>query len=538
MLAPDLILHGGHIHTMDTALPQASALAILNDRVIAVGSDDDILPLAGAHTRRQQLNGRTVLPGFVDAHIHWMGMAEALHTVQLYDAVSAGDAVQRVAEHAHTVSVGQWIIGYGWSQDAWLTRAFPTAADLDAVSPDHPVMLRARSGHAIWANTVAMRLCGIDAHTSDPPGGEVLRDPAGQPTGIFLEWSAMALIADRVPPRTPDQIADQMARLQTVALAMGMTGFHDFDDQVCLSALIILRERGDLRLRAVKQINKAFLDSALHMGLRYGFGDDWLRLGNLKIFADGAIGPHTAAMLAAYDGEPENYGLVVTPAAEMRDLVLRATATGFPSTIHAIGDRAVRDVLDVYTAAREHEAGLGIARSARRHRIEHVQLIHPDDAARLADLDLIASMQPIHATSDYEIADRFWGSRVPFAYNPRLQLDRGVVVAFGSDAPYDIMGPLAGIHAAVTRRRANGDPSPDGWTPDARIDVIEAIRAYTVAPAYAASVEDRQGKIANGYLADLVVLDRDPLAVPPADLHALHVEATMVAGQWMHGGLN
>jgi predicted amidohydrolase YtcJ len=287
----------------------------------------------------------------------------------------------------------------------------------------------------------------------------------------------------------------------------------------------------------VKNINKTYFDRLIQMWIRWGFGDDWIRIGGLKVFADGALGPRTANMIAPYDGEPDNYGIIVTDKEEMAELVSRASTSGLSSTIHAIGDRAVHDVLDVYEGVRHEEARRGEPRSTRRHRIEHVQLIHPDDVHRLAELDLIASMQPIHATSDYERADRYWGSRTPYSYNPRLQLDRGAVVAFGSDAPYDMMGPLKGIHAAVTRQRADGAPGSEGWNSSARVTVDEALRGFTIAPAYAAGMEDRLGKLMPGYLADLVVLDRDLYSVPPNGLLNVQVMATMVGGVWQYGGL-
>jgi predicted amidohydrolase YtcJ len=296
-----------------------------------------------------------------------------------------------------------------------------------------------------------------------------------------------------------------------------------------------MRERGDLGLRVVKNFNRKYLDAVLETGLRRGFGDDWIRIGSFKLFADGAIGPRTAAMIDPYDGEPDNYGIVVTDKEEMVELVSRASAAGFASTIHAIGDRAVHDVLDVYETVRGEEAGRGEARSTRRHRIEHVQLIHPDDTDRLAQLDIIASMQPIHATSDYPVADRYWGARTPWSYNPRLQLDRGVVVTFGSDAPVEPMGSLVGIHAAVMRQRADGSPGADGWNPAARLSVDEALRGYTTGAAYAAGMDDRLGRLLPGYLADLVVLDRDLYAITPAEILETRVIGTMVGGLWRWG---
>ena len=531
------VLYNGDIITLDDQRPRASALAINQGRVIVVGTDDEIKSLARSKTTQENLNKSVVVPGMTDAHIHWQGVAQALHTVDLFDVPSKNEALERVAARTGQTPSGQWIEGYGWTQDAWADRQFPSAHDLDLITPDHPVFLRARSGHAAWVNTLALRLCGIDAHTHSPEGGEIIHDQAGQPTGILLESPAMNLVAERIPPLTVDQIADQMQRAQTVALSLGMTGFHDFDDQECFSALQRLRERGELRLRVVKNINKPYFDSMIQMGIRWGFGDDWIRIGGLKLFADGALGPRTAYMIEPYDGEPDNYGIVVTDKEEMAELVSRASAAGLHSTVHAIGDRAVHYVLDVYATVRREEAARGEPSSTRRHRIEHVQLIHPDDVQRLAELDLIASMQPIHATSDFERADLYWGSRTPYSYNPRLQLERGAVVAFGSDAPYDMMGPLKGIHAAVTRQRADGSPGTEGWNPSARLTVDEALRGFTFAPAFAAGMEDRLGKLMPGHLADLVVLDRDLYAVPPSELLDVRVLATMVGGVWQYGGL-
>ena len=244
----------------------------------------------------------------------------------------------------------------------------------------------------------------------------------------------------------------------------------------------------------VKNVNDSWIDGVLDAGLRWGFGDDWIRIGGQKIFADGALGPRTAAMIDPFEGEPDNRGIVVTDKETMAERVLRASAAGLPSTIHAIGDRAVHDVLDVYALARQQEAAQGIPRTARRHRIEHVQLIHPDDRGRLAELGLIASMQPIHATSDYEMVDRYWGARGQWAYNFRVQADQGVVMAFGSDSPVESMDPRRGVHAAVTRRRPDGTPGPDGWRKDTTLTLDETLRAFTQGPAYAAGHGESPGQ--------------------------------------------
>ncbi len=531
----DRILYNGNIITLSEEKPRVSALALSGDRIIAYGGDD-LLSLAGSHTKRANLDGRTVIPGLTDAHIHWQGVALSFHEVNVFEAPSKEVALQRVAECAAITPPGQWITGAGWTQAIWAYGEFPRAADLDAVAPNHPVFLRAKSGHAGWANSLAMRRAGVSAETSQPDGGEIVRDANGQPTGILLE-NAMELVAAQIPKPTPEQVADMMKDAQQPALASGLTGIHDFDGQDCFRALQILRERGALGLRVVKNINREWLPAALEVGLRWGFGDEWIRIGGLKIFADGALGPRTAYMIEPYDGEPTNYGIPTIDKEEMAELVSRASAAGLPSTIHAIGDRAVHDVLDVYEAVRHEETARGEATHTRRHRIEHVQVIHPDDAHRLAQLDIIASMQPIHATSDYQMSDRYWGERSRWAYNPRLQLDQGVKVAFGSDSPVEPLEPFKGIHAAVTRQRPDGSPGVDGWYPAARLTVDEALRGFTFGPAYAAGMERQLGRLAPGSLADLVVIDRDPYAIPPSELLDVQVVGTMVGGQWRFGGV-
>lgn len=530
----DRVLLNGRIRTLDEAQPTVSALALVGERIVAYGSDDDIRALAGAKTVIDNLDGRYVLPGFVDAHIHWRGTSESRLEIELYDLKSSAEAVARVAERVKTTPKGEWISGYGWSQGTWDDPSFPTAKDLDAVAPDHPVVLRARSGHATWVNSLAMRIAGIDASTADPVGGQLTRDAQGNPTGILLEWTAMDLVTAHIPPATIDSIARKMRRAQDVAHSLGMSGIHDFDWRESFEAIQVLRERGELGLRVIKQINRDYFNSMMDLGLRQGFGDDWIRIGNLKIFADGALGPRTAAMIDPYEDEPDNYGVVVTDKEEIFEMVSRASAGGVAASVHAIGDRAVHDLLDVYEEVRKQEAARGETPDQRRHRIEHVQLIHPSDVNRLAELKVIASMQPIHATSDQPFADRYWGERNAYSYNPRLQLDRGVVVAFGSDSPVEAMGPIAGIHAAVTRRRPDGSPGLDGWYPEARISIDQAVRGYTTGPAYAAGVDDHIGQLKPGYLGDVVVLDHDLYETAPDDLLGVKVLGTMVGGEWWY----
>jgi len=532
----DRILFNGNLITLDDTERRISALAINDGRIIAYGRDEDVLPLATANTVKENLDGQTVIPGMTDAHIHWRWTACAVQEVDVFEVPTKEVALARVAERVAMTSPGEWIIGRGWSQSIWPDPAFPTAADLDTVAPHNPVCLHAKSGHVIWVNSAALRFCGITAATPDLAGGQIQRDATGQSTGIFFETTA-DLINPHIPEPSVEQIVEYMKTAQKLALAAGLTGCHDFDGPECLRALQILRERDELSLRFVKNINMDWVEHAHEIGLRWGFGDDWIRIGGVKMFADGALGSLTALMLESYVGQPNNLGIMVMPKEEMRAAIRKASANGLPSAIHAIGDLAVRNVLDIYQEIRAEEAALGVSAAARRHRIEHVQVMHPDDVPRLAKLNIIASMQPVHATSDYLMADRYWGARCRWAYNARVQIDHGAKVAFGSDSPVDPFEPLGGIYAAVTRRRPDGTPGVDGWYPESRLTVAEALRGFTTGPAYAAGMENRLGKLAPGYLADLVVLDRDLFAIPPEEILDVRVVATMVGGRWRFGGI-
>ena len=512
-------------------------MAISAGRIYAIGSNDDVLNLVRPHTRKQNLNGAAVIPGLTDAHLHWEWLTRSLQQVKLYEVASLLEATQRVADHVRSLKPGEWVLGRGWSQDLWEGGAFPSRTDLDPVTGDHPAYFQAKSGHAAWVNSIALRIAGIDASTPDPAGGQIVRDANGEPTGVLLEH-AMGLVEHCVPSPTAHDLAEQMKHTQSLALATGLTGFHDFDDPSCMRALQILREQGELRMRAVKQINQEWFKHALELGVRWNFGDDWLRIGALKLFADGALGPRTALMIEPYEGEPNNYGIGLVPKDEMLHLAGLASENGLPTAIHAIGDRAVRDVLDVFEQVRAQESARGELPSQRRHRIEHVQLIHPDDKHRLAQLGVIASMQPIHGTSDWERSDKFWGKRSYWAYNTRLQIDLGAHVAFGSDAPIEPFRPLEGLYSAVARRRPDGSPGQDGWYPELRLTLMEGLKGYTQGPAYAAGMEDRLGMLRQGYLADLLVLDQDLTTVEPEAYLRTRILATMVGGSWQHGGVD
>jgi predicted amidohydrolase YtcJ len=390
------------------------------------------------------------------------------------------------------------------------------------------VLLRRKCGHAAWANSLALRLAGVDAATPDPDGGAIDRDPAtGEPTGILKE-TAIDLV-DRVIAQPDDEQATAAVRtaMNTVH-AMGITGVHNMEDDQALRAFQVLREQGKLKLRVLQQIPEVDLDAAIRLGFRSGFGDDWIRIGAVKIFSDGSLGARTALMVEAYEGEPDHFGIAVASAEHLRVQVERAARAGIAVHIHAIGDQANRNVLDAIAATRQAGVGLHL-----RHRIEHAQVLHPADLPRFAQLGVIASMQPIHCTQDMVIADAHWGARCGLAYAWSTLLSSGAALAFGSDAPVETPDVMQGVYAAVTRRRADGFPSAEGWYPEECVSVQEALYAYTLGAAYSAGEEQSKGSLTPGKVADLTVLSQDIFTQPADALLETRVIATMVGGEFV-----
>lgn len=521
------LLYNGRIYTQFPSQPWASALLIEGERVLAVGETETLLAQVAARTEKIDLQGNFVLPGLTDAHLHLKHYALSLQKVDC-ETATLEECLQRLAVRAHTLRPGEWLLGHGWNQNAWAT--WPSAADLDRIVPDTPVYLTAKSLHAAWVNSAALRLAEITSSTPDPHNGQIQRDAHGNPTGILLE-AAMSLVSERIPEPAPDAIATAIEQAQTALWQMGLTSVHDFDRRDSFLALQQLHQAGRLKLRVVKNIPLELLPHAVELGLRSGFGDDWLRIGSVKAFMDGALGPRTAAMFQPYLNEPENRGILNMDAEELFEHGRQAAQVGLSMAVHAIGDRANHEVLNAFEHLRRYEKEHGLP--PLRHRIEHVQVLHPNDAARLAQLNVIASMQPIHATSDMEMADRYWGERCALAYAWRTQLENGATLAFGSDAPVESPNPFWGLHAAVTRRRAAGAPGPQGWYPAQRLSLEEALRAYTLGAAYAAQLEERLGRLAPGFLADLIVLEQNPFTVPPETFLTMRPLATMIGGEWV-----
>ena len=517
----------------------AQAVACAGGRIVAVGTDDQVMALAGPRTQVIDAGGRLVLPGLIDAHVHFLRYAISRRYVDLHGVVDLAEVRRRVREAVRRAAPGEWVVGLGWEHDLWSIGGFPTRELLDDIAPHNPVALYRMDMHTLWVNSRALELAGITRETPDPPESRIERDASGEPTGILREWSAVRLVQRCIPE--PDEETRLRYLREAIAEAhrLGLTGIHDqrVEDEggESFRAFQILRSSGELKLRVHANVTVRFLPQVEALGLLPGFGDDRLWLGHVKLFADGTLGSRTALMLKPFEGESENRGIAVTPADEMWEIAARAARAGFPLSIHAIGDQAVRNVMDVLSEFREPaknppgSPSLGDPIS-HRHRIEHLQLIHPADLERLPGMGVVASMQPVHIFTDWRVADRVWGRRARYAYAFRSLLDRGARLAFGSDAPVASLNPMLGIYAAVTRQDEHGAPE-GGWYPQERLSVAEAVHAYTLGAAYAAGKEHLQGSITPGKWADLIVLARNIFEIPPPEIREVEVDVTIFAGE-------
>lgn len=537
--SPDLIVHNALVYTVNPAQPAAQAVAMRKHRILAVGFDDEVLALAGPQTQLIDAGGHLVLPGLCDAHIHFGEWCLMQNEVQLADTQHKADMLQRIADRAMTTPPGAWLVGRGWNESRWGETSFPTAADLDRVTgPDRPALFYRSDMHCAVVNSAALRLAGISAATPNPAGGVIERNEQGQPTGVLKEL-ASALVSDLIPPASPEEF-DALLRTGIDLLhRLGITAIHDQrikdqdDGPRSLASFQRLRRAGALTLRVACNVAAHQLDHVAALGLQTNFGDDYLRLSHVKVFSDGSLGSRTAWMLEpfvkAQADEPDNRGVVVTPPEQMAREFRAAVELGFPISVHAIGDRANRVVLDIF----EELADSGLQPSVP-HRMEHVQIMHRDDLARLAQLGITASVQPIHATDDMDTADLLLGARAANIYNFRSLLDAGTRLAFGSDAPVADANPFLGIHAAVCRQRVER-MAQGPWQEGERIDLAATIRAYTLGAAEAAGWERTIGSIAPGKRADLIVLDRDlfecvDLGVKGDELAAAQVLLTIFDG--------
>jgi predicted amidohydrolase YtcJ len=508
-----VILENGVIRTMDPSLPSARALAIAGERIAGgVGTHEVALPTPD----RVDLRGRCVVPGFNDAHVHFFSFALASRRLRLEACSTLAQAVGRVRQAIESTrhpDPTRWLLGSGWQESDWHPAALPTRQDLDPVSAGVPVALWSKDGHSLWLNSAALAHAGGDLST---PGGVVEVDDQGVPTGVLREQSAWQFNDRYLEPSEEDDLEAVRAAVK-LANARGVTAIHDMERSPrALRAWQRLRNEAAPTIRVWHSLPFERLPALASLGLRSGLGDDFVRLGHLKVFMDGALGSQTAWMLSGP-------GVAITTGPQLADMIREASAAGWPIAVHAIGDRANREALDAFEATRASW------HPSAPPRIEHAQLVDPADLTRFAVLGVACSVQFSHAPADRDLAERRWPDKAG-AYAYRSLAASGALLANGSDAPIEELDPLAGIRAGVLRTL---DARP-GWRMEEAVTVDEALRATTVNPARLTGDGHRRGKLLPGYLADLVVLDRDPLAVTPQELPETRVVATMVAGRWVH----
>jgi predicted amidohydrolase YtcJ len=524
-----LVLLNGKIWTVNDRQPRAEAVACLGSRIVAVGSNGEIRKWIGAGTEAIDLGGKLVLPGFNDAHVHFFSGGENLASVQLRDAKSEEELRRRIAEFAAKQPAGRWITGGDWDHENWTPARLPTRQSIDAVTTGHPVFVNRLDGHMALANSEALRLAGITRDTPDPPGGTIVRDAAGEPTGV-LKDAAMERMYRTIPEPSQDRIADAVRAAMRYAAENGVTSVQDMSaSPEILRVYQALLARGELTVRISGHQPLAAWQRLAAVGLRAGFGGEKLHIGGLKGFADGSLGSTTALLFEPYLDAPNTSGLAnseMIPESKMQKHILDADRAGLQVAVHAIGDKANHIILGMYEEA-ERQNG---ARD-RRFRIEHAQHLRMEDIPRFGKLHVIASMQPYHSIDDGRWAEKRIGpERAKGTYAFRALLDSGAVLAFGSDWDVAPMEPLMGIYAAATRRTLDGK-HPDGWVPEQKIGVAEAIRAYTMGSAYASFDEQIKGSIEPGKLADLVVVSDDILSIPAVDIEKARVETTVFDGK-------
>jgi len=507
----NLLLSNCRVFDGDNVIPEPTSLLVTGPHIAEIGPRS--IP---AGTRVIDLEGRWIVPGLIDAHVHLMDYADRLAEIDLDGASSLEEALERVRRHiaAAAPAPGAWITGGGWRANDW-TEA-PSRQALDAVAPENPVLLTSKDEHAAWASSLAIKLAGIDESSSLPFGAVADRTPGGSLTGIFKE-AALPILKNAVPPTGPGEIDARIRQAFAALHSLGVTGLGDVSGLETYDALERLKGRGQMTLRVFKFIPVESLPEALARGMAMGQGDALLRVGGVKTFVDGSLTSRTAFLLAPYEGSSEYSGVEVVTKEGLRDQVRQCVDNGFAAAIHAIGDRAIRNTLDVL------EGFSGVSREkGLRHRIEHVQLLAPQDIGRLASLGVIASVQPSHVLSDMYLADQHWGARARYAYAFRSLKASGARLAFGSDAPVEIPDPLVGMWAAVTR----GEPS---WYPEECLTVSESLEAYTKGAAFSCYWEKELGSLRPGMLADIVALSGNPF--DSAGLRQARVDHTIVNGE-------
>jgi predicted amidohydrolase YtcJ len=536
--AADLVLVNGKVWTVNKAQPEAEAVAVWHGRILAVGKSDDVKALAGPKTRVIDLKGRRVMPGFYDSHVHLLGSGMRLGEVALKDAKDEAEFGRRLREFDRKLPRDRWLLGGEWDHDRTFGGRLPTAELIDRYVPDRPVFLRRYDGHMGVVNTRVLKMADITAKTADPPGGVVYRKPGTrEPTGLLRD-NAMGLVDGLVPPPSEAAIAEAVRAALAEARQAGVTSVQDMDGSGDATRRTLLRvyqqlaRDGKLTTRIDLRWPLGQWQSLAKLGVEAGFGDDWVRIGGLKGFIDGSLGSSTAKMFEPFVNEPGSTGVFVTPPDKLRRDITAADRAGLSVAVHAIGDRANAELLDIFA-----EVIKANGPRDRRLRVEHAQHLRPQDYVRFKELGVIASMQPYHAIDDGRWAvGRIGLKRCASSYAFRSLLDAGAKLAFGSDWSVAPLSPILGIDAAVNRRTLDGK-NPKGWFPEQKIGVAEAVDAYTLRSAYAAFQEKDRGSIEAGKLADLVVLSRDILAEKERDhIAETAVVLTVVGGKVVYEG--
>ncbi|HUM04003.1 MAG TPA: amidohydrolase [Terriglobales bacterium] len=530
--AADLIIRNAKIWTVDASRPEAEAVVVLGDRIVAVGSNQDADAWRGPGTRVIDATGKRLLPGFNDAHVHFMTGGAGLEQVQLNDAASLEEFVRRIGELARKTPKGEWILGGDWDETKWSPAELPTRQQIDGVTGDTPVAVSRYDGHMILANSAALKLAGLTAQTPDPDGGVIVRDAKGNPTGA-LKDAAEDLVFNIVPPPSHDQRRHAVERALAHAASLGVTSVQDMNPEYADIAIYSeLLEEGKLTTRIYAAPLISQVDDQVRIGIRHSFGGPYLRIGALKSYADGSLGSRTAYFFEPFSDQPNNRGLLsdaMHPISLMRDRMMKADDAGLQLCTHAIGDAGISAILDIYT---EIEKVHG--KRDRRWRIEHAQHMAAKDFDRFAKLGVIASMQPYHAIDDGRWAEgRIGHDRASRTYAFRTFLDHGVRLAFGTDWSVAPLNPMDGLYAATTRATLDGK-NPNGWFPEQKLTVKETIEAYTMGSAYAEFQDQVKGSITAGKLADLVLLSDDVLAIDPVKLRAVKVLKTWVGGELIY----
>jgi predicted amidohydrolase YtcJ len=527
--AADLIIRSARIWTVDKSHPTAQAVAVLGDHIVAVGSNDEIEAWRGAHTQVIDAAGKLMLPGFNDSHVHFVDGGLALDSVQLNDATSAEEFARRIAERAKLTSKGEWVTGGDWDETKWTPARMPTKELIDPLTPDTPVFVSRYDGHMALANSVTLRLAGITAKMPDPPGGVIVRDAQGNPTGA-LKDAAMDYVSKVQPPLSQEQRLKAVKRALVHAASLGVTSVQHMNPEYAdIAVYNELLQRGELTARIYAAPLIPDVDDQVKIGIRHAFGGPFLRIGALKAYADGSLGSATAYFFEPFSNQPNNRGLLsdeMHPVSLMQERMLRADAAGLQICTHAIGDQGISIILDLYS-----EIVKAHGESDRRFRIEHAQHMAAKDFDRFAQLHVIASVQPYHAIDDGRWAEeRIGHDRASRTYAFRTFLDRGVRLAFGTDWNVAPLNPMLTVYAAVTRATLDGK-NPGGWFPEQKLTLPETIEAYTMGSAYAEFQEKEKGSITPGKLADMVLLSDDIFAIDPAKIRDVKVVTTIVGGK-------